>query len=80
MAFPESILDDGEEVVRNLRPHWRRIALPVAAAAGRRRPGVVRLVRAARQTRRRTCCGYIILALAVAHPAAGGRCGRSCAG
>jgi uncharacterized membrane protein YdbT with pleckstrin-like domain len=30
MAFPESVLDDGEEVVRNLRPHWRRIAVPVA--------------------------------------------------
>ena len=30
MAFPESILDDGEEVVRNLRPHWRRVVVPVA--------------------------------------------------
>lgn len=30
MAFPDSILDDGEEVVRNLRPHWRRIVVPVA--------------------------------------------------
>lgn len=30
MPFPDNILDDGEEVVRNLRPHWRRIALPVA--------------------------------------------------
>jgi uncharacterized membrane protein YdbT with pleckstrin-like domain len=30
MAFPESILDDGEDVVRNLRPHWRRIVVPVA--------------------------------------------------
>jgi uncharacterized membrane protein YdbT with pleckstrin-like domain len=30
MAFPDSVLDDGEEVVRNLRPHWRRIAVPVA--------------------------------------------------
>jgi uncharacterized membrane protein YdbT with pleckstrin-like domain len=30
MAFPESILDEGEEVVRNLRPHWRRIVVPVA--------------------------------------------------
>jgi uncharacterized membrane protein YdbT with pleckstrin-like domain len=30
MAFPESILDDGEEVVRSLRPQWRRVALPVA--------------------------------------------------
>jgi uncharacterized membrane protein YdbT with pleckstrin-like domain len=30
MAFPDSILDDGEEVVRNLRPHWRRVAVPVA--------------------------------------------------
>lgn len=30
MAFPESILDDGETVVRNLRPHWRRVVVPVA--------------------------------------------------
>jgi uncharacterized membrane protein YdbT with pleckstrin-like domain len=30
MAFPENILDDGEEVLRNLRPHWRRVAVPVA--------------------------------------------------
>lgn len=30
MPFPESVLDDGEEVVRNLRPHWRRVAVPVA--------------------------------------------------
>ena len=30
MAFPESVLDDGEEIVRNLRPQWRRIAWPVA--------------------------------------------------
>jgi uncharacterized membrane protein YdbT with pleckstrin-like domain len=29
MAFPESILDDDESVIRNLRPHWRRIAVPV---------------------------------------------------
>jgi uncharacterized membrane protein YdbT with pleckstrin-like domain len=30
MAFPERILDDGEEVIRNLRPHWRRVVAPVA--------------------------------------------------
>jgi uncharacterized membrane protein YdbT with pleckstrin-like domain len=30
MPFPESVLDDGEHVVRNLRPHWRRVAIPVA--------------------------------------------------
>jgi uncharacterized membrane protein YdbT with pleckstrin-like domain len=30
MAFPENILDDGETVVRSLRPHWRRVAIPVA--------------------------------------------------
>jgi uncharacterized membrane protein YdbT with pleckstrin-like domain len=29
MAFPERILDDGEVVVRNLRPHWRRLVGPV---------------------------------------------------
>jgi uncharacterized membrane protein YdbT with pleckstrin-like domain len=29
MAFPENILDDGEQVIRNLRPHWRRVAVPV---------------------------------------------------
>lgn len=29
MGFPENILDDDESVVRNLRPHWRRIAGPV---------------------------------------------------
>jgi uncharacterized membrane protein YdbT with pleckstrin-like domain len=30
MAFPDSILDDGETVVRNLRPHWRRVVIPIA--------------------------------------------------
>jgi len=30
VPFPESILDEGEQIVRNLRPHWRRIAVPVA--------------------------------------------------
>jgi uncharacterized membrane protein YdbT with pleckstrin-like domain len=30
MAFPDSILDDGETVVRNLRPHWRRVVVPIA--------------------------------------------------
>jgi uncharacterized membrane protein YdbT with pleckstrin-like domain len=30
VPFPDNILDDGEQVVRSLRPHWRRIALPVA--------------------------------------------------
>jgi uncharacterized membrane protein YdbT with pleckstrin-like domain len=29
MAFPESVLDDGEQVIRNLRPHWRRVAFPI---------------------------------------------------
>jgi uncharacterized membrane protein YdbT with pleckstrin-like domain len=30
MAFPDSILDEGEQVVRNLRPHWRRVVIPIA--------------------------------------------------
>jgi uncharacterized membrane protein YdbT with pleckstrin-like domain len=30
MAFPESVLDSDEEVVRNLRPHWRRVVVPIA--------------------------------------------------
>lgn len=30
MAFPDSILDDGEVVIRNLRPHWRRVVIPIA--------------------------------------------------
>jgi uncharacterized membrane protein YdbT with pleckstrin-like domain len=29
MAFPHDLLDDGESVVRSLRPHWRRVAIPV---------------------------------------------------
>lgn len=29
MAFPQDILDSGETVVHNLRPHWRRVAIPV---------------------------------------------------
>lgn len=29
MGFPESILDAGEEVEHNLRPHWRRLVVPV---------------------------------------------------
>jgi uncharacterized membrane protein YdbT with pleckstrin-like domain len=30
VAFPDSILDDGEVVIRNLRPHWRRVVIPIA--------------------------------------------------
>jgi uncharacterized membrane protein YdbT with pleckstrin-like domain len=30
VAFPEDILDSGETVVHNLRPHWRKVAIPVA--------------------------------------------------
>jgi uncharacterized membrane protein YdbT with pleckstrin-like domain len=30
VSFPERILDDGEDVVRNLHPHWRRVVVPVA--------------------------------------------------
>jgi uncharacterized membrane protein YdbT with pleckstrin-like domain len=30
VGFPENILDTDENVVRNLRPHWRRVAIPVA--------------------------------------------------
>jgi uncharacterized membrane protein YdbT with pleckstrin-like domain len=29
MPFPESVLDDDEEVVSNLRPHWRRLVFPL---------------------------------------------------
>jgi membrane protein YdbS with pleckstrin-like domain len=29
MPFPDNILDEGEEVVLNLRPHWRRVVVPV---------------------------------------------------
>lgn len=32
MGFPENILDSDEHVVRNLRPHWRRVAGPVVLA------------------------------------------------
>jgi uncharacterized membrane protein YdbT with pleckstrin-like domain len=30
MPFPDRILDDGEQVVRTLRPHWRRLVAPIA--------------------------------------------------
>ena len=30
MPFPESVLDDDERVIRNLRPHWRRLVVPLA--------------------------------------------------
>jgi uncharacterized membrane protein YdbT with pleckstrin-like domain len=29
MPFPDNILDSEEEVVLNLRPHWRRVVIPV---------------------------------------------------
>jgi uncharacterized membrane protein YdbT with pleckstrin-like domain len=29
MGFPEDILDSGERVIHNLRPHWRKVAFPV---------------------------------------------------
>jgi uncharacterized membrane protein YdbT with pleckstrin-like domain len=30
MPFPDNILDQDETVIRNLRPTWRRVAVPVA--------------------------------------------------
>jgi uncharacterized membrane protein YdbT with pleckstrin-like domain len=30
VAFPENVLDDDEHVIRNLRPHWRRLVIPLA--------------------------------------------------
>jgi uncharacterized membrane protein YdbT with pleckstrin-like domain len=32
MGFPENILDTDERVVRNLRPHWRRVVGPIVLA------------------------------------------------
>jgi uncharacterized membrane protein YdbT with pleckstrin-like domain len=29
MPFPDNILDQDEEIVLNLRPHWRRVVVPV---------------------------------------------------
>jgi uncharacterized membrane protein YdbT with pleckstrin-like domain len=29
MPFPDNILDDDEEIVLDLRPHWRRVVIPV---------------------------------------------------
>jgi uncharacterized membrane protein YdbT with pleckstrin-like domain len=29
MPFPDNILDDDEEIVLDLRPHWRRVVFPV---------------------------------------------------
>jgi uncharacterized membrane protein YdbT with pleckstrin-like domain len=34
MAFPESILTDDESVVRQFRPHWRLLAIPLLWAIG----------------------------------------------
>jgi len=31
MPFPASVLDENEEVVLDLRPHWRRVLLPLVA-------------------------------------------------
>jgi uncharacterized membrane protein YdbT with pleckstrin-like domain len=30
VGFPENILDHDEKVIHNLRPHWRRVAIPLA--------------------------------------------------
>jgi uncharacterized membrane protein YdbT with pleckstrin-like domain len=30
VGFPDNILDSDEKVIHNLRPHWRRVAIPVA--------------------------------------------------
>jgi uncharacterized membrane protein YdbT with pleckstrin-like domain len=30
VPFPDNILDDGEQVIRSLRPHWRRVVIPIA--------------------------------------------------
>ncbi|HVT22018.1 MAG TPA: PH domain-containing protein [Mycobacteriales bacterium] len=32
MGFPQNILDTDERVIRNLRPHWRRVVGPVVLA------------------------------------------------
>jgi uncharacterized membrane protein YdbT with pleckstrin-like domain len=30
MGYPERLLSEGEEIIRQFRPHWRMLALPVA--------------------------------------------------
>ena len=30
MPFPQKLLNDGEEIVLDLRPHWWRLVMPVA--------------------------------------------------
>jgi uncharacterized membrane protein YdbT with pleckstrin-like domain len=32
MGFPENILDADEHVIRNLRPHWRKVVGPIVLA------------------------------------------------
>ncbi|MBK5268742.1 MAG: PH domain-containing protein [Acidimicrobiia bacterium] len=34
MAYPTKLLSDGEKVVREFRPHWQAIALPVGIVIG----------------------------------------------
>ncbi|MBT8201945.1 MAG: PH domain-containing protein [Acidimicrobiia bacterium] len=30
MRYPESLLSDGEEIIRGFRPHWKSLVIPVA--------------------------------------------------
>ncbi|MEY2431029.1 MAG: hypothetical protein QOC92_754 [Acidimicrobiaceae bacterium] len=46
MAFPRKLLNDGEEVVLDLRPHWIYMAEPTAALVGAIILGVIVLVTA----------------------------------
>lgn len=41
MAFPRKLLNDGEELVLDLRPHWLAIALPTAALLGACALGII---------------------------------------
>lgn len=34
MAYPTKLLSDGEKVVKEFRPHWQAIALPIAIVIG----------------------------------------------
>ena len=46
MAFPSKLLNDGEEVVLDLRPHWIYMAQPTAALLGAILLGVIALTQA----------------------------------
>jgi uncharacterized membrane protein YdbT with pleckstrin-like domain len=63
MAFPKKLLNEGEEVLADLHPHWAYFTKPVLVLLGGIALGIVTLVTTATKTTPRKGLGFLSLAV-----------------